>query len=253
MMRCRACGEVNDDGAVFCGNCGSRVGGLSPDEAPAAFSDDAPRRSSALPLLALAVAIALVVVVGAAVYVLRQGSSSAPTPRQPTTVRVPTTTVVTGTAPPHLGGPSTARQQVEAVNAIVQNAIRDRSSMETAIVASRSCRDLVRSARTIEMVMADRRAILQVAGHLDVSKLPNGSQLRDRLVRALNASLQADVIWVPWSDPRDCIPGRAYPPAAKALNRQAHAVKSAFLALWNPLAARTGFSVVPPPTSPGSM
>jgi len=85
------------------------------------------------------------------------------------------------------------------------------------------------------------------ASTLPTAALPGGTQVKSKLMAALDSSLTADRDYLSWARQQlsgGCTPtsqSSAYN-AAFSASRRADAAKQAFVQVWNPLAARYGIA-----------
>jgi hypothetical protein len=206
----------------------------------------------ALPILAACLALLLVGALTALIVLHRSPSTAAQSPRHTVTTPAPLTTVVTQTVTPPTPHVQSARQQVNAVEALILGSIHDRAAIRRAIVNVEACRDLAASERTIRQVTAHRVLTARRAEALDVSQLPRGPQVRTLLVTVLSDSRRADAARIPWSEHRPCVVDRNQPPTAQSLDSVAEDAKYAFLKVWRPVAREYGVPLPAAPTAVGS-
>ena len=139
-----------------------------------------------------------------------------------------------------------ARQQAAVLNKLLDDSAATRSVLAGAIGRAGKCKTLPQAIKGFEQVAQARQNQLARTRNLQVDKLANGERLRATLTEALTASLQVDQVLLRWAQrnqhncrgkPRPAaerVPGRA------AVERRATTAKQKFVALWNPVAKKTG-------------
>ncbi|SEF76966.1 hypothetical protein SAMN05444920_101598 [Nonomuraea solani] len=133
-----------------------------------------------------------------------------------------------------------AQRQAERMEELLSSSSSTRSSLSDAIASATRCeRDGVRSIRDIT---AGRREQLAAARALAVTALPSGTELKDALVDALDASHAADAAFLAWARRHvsaDCAgpvaADRDYQ-AGLAKSETAHKAKTRFSRAWRPIA-----------------
>ncbi|GGV20179.1 hypothetical protein GCM10010182_47520 [Actinomadura cremea] len=119
-------------------------------------------------------------------------------------------------------------EQAGAVDGILEEMGTTRADLGT-VVADEDC-----GVAGLERVLEARRSQLERARALDVSALDNGEQLKDALVRALEASVESNERYVAIA------PGCPSPSEVSDVNRRATDAKSEFVGYWTPIAQEAG-------------
>ncbi|WP_433292974.1 hypothetical protein ACQP2F_29445 [Actinoplanes sp. CA-030573] len=249
-MDCAVCGFANDPSASVCARCNATL--TAPAFVPAGPAPTTPmvypgapqpsgppRRNPLVPILVGVAVVLFLAVIGVGVLLFRQGRGGDP-------VALPSITVTTtpagqaGTAPP------TARQQAEAIDAILDRSAASRAKLNQAIDKVNRCTRLDAALADMRSVGDERNAQIADLDAADVSAIDSG-ELRSTLKSALQAALGADQQFVAWAEPT-VKGGCAETPARKAayaksqaFSKQAQAAKKKFVALWNPVATPLGF------------
>lgn len=249
-MDCAVCGFANDPSAAVCARCNATLtapafvpAGPAPTT-PMAYpgapqQSGPPRRSPLLPILIGVAVVLFLAVIGVGALLLRQSRGTGPVSQPPVAL---TTTPAgrTGKATP------TARQQAEAINAILDRSAASRAKLNQAIDKVNRCTQLGPALAEMRKVGEERTAQIADLDAADVSAIDSG-ELRATLKSALQAALGADQQFVAWAEPavKD---GCADTPArtaayakSQAFSKQAQAAKKKFVALWNPVATPLGF------------
>jgi hypothetical protein len=269
---CSACGTSNAPGAHFCASCGAQLAaGDVPTVGDAARPVPPPPQSAAAPApnsgngrgrdIALWTAIALVgIAIVVALVVALQSRDHGSKPAVPATTQAPpettaatTTTVFRApvtTAPTRLTVPGTTIGQqamLRRLAAIMDDSEIGRTIVHDAIPAGilANCRVSAADAvRSLDAAIANRQSLVTRLDRLDARV---ASPRLVRLLRdALDLSLQADRLFQRWLESNAADSGvpcdRETPDhaAANAVSDQSTIAKRAFLAAYNPQAARAG-------------
>ena len=128
------------------------------------------------------------------------------------------------------------------MNAVLRESAGTFAEVNTAINQVSQCTDVETAAAGIAGAAQARGDQAGEAQALDVSALPEGSELQSLLVQSLQASQASDTEYAQWASQGTavgiptCTPGA--PPAPSQEDEQAGTLKGQFSALWSPLASR---------------
>ncbi len=142
---------------------------------------------------------------------------------------------------PALADPQT---QVNSVEQLLETSAASRPQLAAAINSVMSCADVSGGAQTIETVLQNRQQELTQARQLDLGTVPNGSQIQQALIGALNASVASDTNyenWAQWVSTQPCnghAPSNSDLQDASSTDLAASQAKDAFVSVWNPIAAQ---------------
>lgn len=133
-----------------------------------------------------------------------------------------------------------ARRQAEQLEELLSSSSSSRASLSDAIASATRCEQ--DGVRGIKEITASRRDQLAAAKALSVSALPAGTELKDSLVDALDASHAADAAFLSWA--RRHVGGNCAGPVASDGDYQLGLVKSEtaqkaktrFSRAWRPIA-----------------
>lgn len=117
--------------------------------------------------------------------------------------------------------------QARAVDGLLEEMGATRSDLGTVVVGGCETSGLQR-------VLDARRSQLDEARALDVSALDNGTELKDALVRALEASTESNQRYV------DVSPGCPSDAEVRDVNQRASDAKDEFIGYWTPIAQQAG-------------
>lgn len=120
------------------------------------------------------------------------------------------------------------REQAEAVDGVLADMGSTRSDLGS-VVVDEDC-----SVSGIERVLESRRSQLERARALDVGALDNGAELKDALVRALEASVESNERYAAVA------PGCPSPSEVSDVNQRATDAKNEFVGYWAPIAQEAG-------------
>jgi hypothetical protein len=134
--------------------------------------------------------------------------------------------------------------QADGMNAVLRESAGTFTEVNTAINQVSQCTDVETAAAGIAGAAQARGDQAGEAQALDVSALPEGSELQSLLVQSLQASQASDTEYAQWASQGTtgtdgiptCTPGA--PPAPSQEDEQAGTLKGQFSALWTPLASR---------------
>jgi hypothetical protein len=219
-----------------------------PDAGPPA--SPLPDRRWLRPALA-AVAVAVVIAAVAAGLVVSRHPASghsaagAPpaSPRTPPTASASASPSAASSSP----APSPASQQAIALDTLLASSADARTALHQAVKQVGSCANLDGAASQLRNVVNQRTSEYHRASALTVSALPGGAAVKSALMTALSRSLQADQDYLTWARQQKaggCIPSSqsATYNAAFSTSQRADAAKTAFVQVWNPVAARYGLA-----------
>ncbi|RSN60258.1 hypothetical protein DMH08_21200 [Actinomadura sp. WAC 06369] len=120
------------------------------------------------------------------------------------------------------------REQAQAVDGVLADMGGTRSDLAS-VVADEDC-----SVSGIERVLESRRSQLERARALDVASLDSGAELKDALVRALEASVESNERYAAVA------PGCPSPSEVSDVNQRATDAKNEFVGYWGPIAREAG-------------
>ena len=137
------------------------------------------------------------------------------------------------------------RDQAVAVNRLLAQSTADRDALRSAIADLESCRSIVQATATLQSVVSSRQVLITEAGSLSLDLLPNGTELRSLLYRAMTESASSDRAYASWGtdlEANGCNPSSAVDDpnfqAAQPTDKAAEVLKAHFVVLWDPLATR---------------
>jgi hypothetical protein len=231
----------------FCTRCGQRSG-------PADVFD--PPTNGAHPTaVTLAALLVAAIVVGAAWLVVRSGPSriegagSAGVPAATTGHPTPTPSDPPSSAPNSPTPTNTqAATEAKSVDALLAESSRSRKVITPELSALTAGCHKVHPAtvvRDLQTAIHDRTDVLRQLPAVPMAAIPQGPALRQKLARAMSASVQADRDYLQWAqllassgctstDHSGLVAGN------KVSARQATPAKRAFVKLWNPIAKKYG-------------
>jgi serine/threonine-protein kinase len=144
-------------------------------------------------------------------------------------------------------GPATASRQAAALAALLTSSGAARTALHNAVNQVGSCTNLSGAVSQLQAVVNQRAGQYGRASALPASALPDGPQVKSKLMAALGSSLTADRDYLSWARQQlagGCTPtsrSSAYD-AAFSASQRADAAKQAFVQVWNPVAARYGIA-----------
>jgi hypothetical protein len=187
------------------------------------------QRPSRVPLIAVTIAAVALLGAGAGAFVIiAHPFSSSSTSSTPT----PTTS-----------GPS-EQQAATALNGLLSQSAQDRAVITAAYNDGRACASLASDQSTFKRAAANRQALLNQLGSLQGANTLPSAMLSD-LTNAWQVSIQADNDYAQWISDESTSGCTQQDPsfqAAATPNSEATTDKSAFISLWNPIAAQYGLT-----------
>ena len=144
-------------------------------------------------------------------------------------------------------GPAAASQQAAALATLLTSSGAARTALHNAVNQVGSCTNLSGAVSQLQAVVNQRAGQYGRASALPASALPDGPQVKSKLMAALGSSLTADRDYLSWARQQlagGCTPtsqSSAYD-AAFSASQRADAAKQAFVQVWNPVAARYGIA-----------
>ncbi|WP_157429944.1 hypothetical protein [Actinomadura oligospora] len=158
----------------------------------------------------------------------RAGSTSPATTQE--TSQVTTQGQPSETPSPTASSPSgDLTEQAGKVNSLLDDMSSTRGNLQT--VLTDGC-----ETAGLQRIKGERQSELSTAQGLDVSAVDGGQQLKDALVRALQASVASNAKYIELS------PGCPSDSDVADVNQQATDAKREFIGLWNPVATKAGLS-----------
>jgi hypothetical protein len=230
--------------------------GVRPAGGPSPQPDHSPARW----IIPLALLVIVVLLVGVGV-VLSSGTHKRAVAGSSTTPTVPsgprssdpsgpsssagsaTASEATGT-PQRSGTPtaSLAAQQARTVDALLRRSATARAAITAALNAIGKCEVTARDRAALQQAISTRQGLEQELSSTTFSGLPAGQQMAAHLRQAWELSISADEKYLGWSySQAACLGSTEKDPnqvAGDDLSGRATKAKKAFLALWNPIAAR---------------
>jgi serine/threonine protein kinase len=143
--------------------------------------------------------------------------------------------------------PATAPEQAAALGALLTSSAAARTALHNAVTQVGGCTNLSGAVSQLQAVVNRRAGQVDRASTLPTAALPGGTQVKSKLMAALDSSLTADRDYLTWARQQltgGCTPtsqSSAYN-AAFSASRRADAAKEAFVQVWNPVAARYGIA-----------
>ncbi|MGH9130851.1 MAG: hypothetical protein ACRDWV_04085 [Acidimicrobiales bacterium] len=167
-------------------------------------------------------------------------SRAAPTAKS-TTATLPPVTTPSTTASAAATSSLTRHQVANRISAMLATSALDRQTVVAAAAELQSCSNPPGAREQFDALASRRQQLLTELQTLDVTPLKRGGVVKQDLQAAWSASLGADHAYATWASEviGDCTPG--YDPNAadvNSYNRAATQAKTAFVAAWNPVAAR---------------
>lgn len=198
---------------------------LSPEpwSEPAIWQPPVQPKKSRLPYFLGTAGVVLLIGVALGIVFWPSGSN---TPTPPPAATQPSTRPVetAGTQTEDTGDFDT---QAKAVNDLLDDMHSTRTDLGT--VVTEDC-----PVSGLESVLDARQSQLEKARELEVGALDNGTQMRDALVRALEASTESNRRYL------DVAPGCPSEGEVADVNQRASSAKSEFIGYWTPIAERAG-------------
>ncbi|GAA1807009.1 hypothetical protein [Actinomadura chokoriensis] len=204
---------------------------LSPEPwaEPAIWQPPKPPGKSRLPYFLGAAGVVLLIGVALGIVFWPSGSSgpenppAAVRPSAPSSQGTVSETGETGATE----GTGDADAQAGAVNDLLDDMGRTRSDLGT--VVEEGC-----TSSGLQRILDERSGQLEKARALDVGALDNGTQMKDALVRALEASTESNQRYL------DVAPGCPSDDEVSDVNSRASNAKSEFIGYWTPIAEKAG-------------
>lgn len=134
------------------------------------------------------------------------------------------------------GASEAAKEQADKVNGLLDSMATTRGDLGTVVTGGCQISGL-------ERVRDDRQEQLRTARSLEVAELNNGTELKDALVKALEASVQSNQTYL------DHAPGCPPESAVSGINAEASGAKDEVIRHWGPIAEQLGL----PSRSAGSI
>ncbi len=215
-----------------------------------------PRRRPGVIMLALAVAaVAIAAAVAIGVALPHRSTPGTPAVSSPTASSPAASSPVL--SPAATSAPSSestlASRQAAAVNNLLSSSAATLKALQGAVSEVFNCTNLSSAVRQIQNVVNQRSTEYNQASALSTSALANGATVRSDLIAALRNSLDADKDFLTWAQQQlnpGCTPtaqSSAYNAAYNA-SQQAGASKSAFIQVWDLIAAQYGIEQKSPGT-----
>ena len=134
------------------------------------------------------------------------------------------------------------------MNSLLQDSSNSRTSVESRVQEVQNCSDIADGTSGLQQVVSERSTELSEADNLSTGAMPNGAALKSDLIGAIKNSLDADNDFLSWAQGVGSCSGSAPEDSnyQAAMNASSTAVsyKNDFVALWNPIAQRQGFSTL---------
>jgi hypothetical protein len=227
-------------------------GGSAGTPPPNAFSTSPGPSEKKRPNPFVWVAVGLAVLLAGVAVVIAVGSSHSHTAVvsvthvQKTTNHSQGTTVTTQTtAPPSTTSPAQSLAQGEAstLSGLLAQSANDRSAIVAAVSAIANCGDLQTAEGTLTASATSRQSLLQQLQSLNLSSVPNSTELIEYLTAAWNNSIASDQSYAGWAS--DEINDGCTINDDSDLNYQnaqgsdsmSTSNKASFAAVWNPVAS----------------
>ncbi|MGK5641250.1 hypothetical protein ACSNOK_23480, partial [Streptomyces sp. URMC 126] len=138
--------------------------------------------------------------------------------------------------------------QAKALDALLRDSGGSRGAVIRAVDATRSCKDLGKSAGDLRDAARDRNGLVDRLRKTPVDKLPGHADLTAQLTKAWQSSASADSHYAAWADQvggkHGCHKGHARPSkealAGDRASGEATAAKKRAADLWKPIAKKYG-------------
>ncbi|GAA2156306.1 hypothetical protein [Actinomadura napierensis] len=138
------------------------------------------------------------------------------------------------------------KEQAEAMSAVLNASVDARRVLAGALSRTGKCKDMPTAIQGFQQAVQRRQNQLTRTRQLQVAQLTKGEQLQTSLAQALQASLQVDQLLLNWARQSGAHchgkpkPNAAHVPGRAQGERRATLAKQRFVALWNPVAKKTG-------------
>lgn len=197
-----------------------------PWSEPAIWQPPAPPKKSRAPYFLAAAGVVLLLGVALGIVFWPSGPE---TPAGPPAAGTPSTPQSQGAVPQteESAGGGDLDAQAKAVDGLLAEMGTTRSDLGSVVVAGCGTSGLQR-------VLDARKAQLDKARALEVTALDNGTQMKDALVRALEASSESNQRYL------DAAPGCPSDSDVADVNQRASDAKNEFIGYWTPIAQQAG-------------
>ena len=200
------------------------------------------------PVLAVGAAVVVAAAVVSGVALSGRSAPAHPAAATPSpAASSPSPSAASPSATSSPSGPAAASQQAAALAALLTSSGAARTALHNAVNQVGSCTNLSGAVGQLQAVVNQRAGQYGRASALPASALPDGPQVKSKLMAALGSSLTADRDYLSWARQQlagGCTPASqssAYD-AAFSASQRADAAKQAFVQVWNPVAARYGIA-----------
>lgn len=200
---------------------------------PAIWQPPAPAKKSKRPYVLLAAGAVVLAAVALGIVFWPSGSgNTAGTTGGPTTDQQSQTLGSTGNPS---GSPTTTSsgpdlvKQAGRVDSLLSEMETTRSDLGTVVAGGCGTAGLQR-------IRGQRQEQLEKARALETGALDNGTELKDALVRALEASVESNQRYL------DAAPGCPSDDEVQSINQQASDAKNEFIRYWGPIASKVGLT-----------
>jgi serine/threonine protein kinase len=200
------------------------------------------------PVLAVGAAVVVAAAVVSGVALSGRSAPAHPAAATPSpAASSPSPSAASPSATSSPSGPAAASQQAAALAALLTSSGAARTALHNAVNQVGSCTNLSGAVGQLQAVVNQRAGQYGRASALPASALPDGPQVKSKLMAALGSSLTADRDYLSWARQQlasGCTPtsqSSAYD-AAFSASQRADAAKQAFVQVWNPVAARYGIA-----------
>jgi serine/threonine-protein kinase len=224
-----------------------------PDPAGPDPAGPDPRRSARRirvrgPVLAAGAVVVVAAAVVSGVVLSGRSAPAHPAAATPTpAASSPSPTLSSPSAAASPTAPVTASQQAAALKELLTSSAAARTALHNAVTQVGACTNLPGAVSELQAVVNRRAGQYDRASTLPTAALPDGTQVKSKLLAALGSSLTADRDYLSWARQQltgGCTPtsqSSAYN-AAFIASQRADAAKQAFVLVWNPVATRYGIA-----------
>ncbi|WP_433476629.1 hypothetical protein ACQPZP_06005 [Spirillospora sp. CA-142024] len=196
-----------------------------PWSEPAIWQPPAPPKRSNLPYFLAAAGVVLLIGLAAGIVLWPSGSDTPPAATSPSAVESQGASPATENTSTGTNGDLEA--QAGAVDKLLADMGATRSELGTVVTSGCPVDGLQR-------ILDARKNQLEQARALEVSALDNGTQMKDALVRALEASTESNQRYL------DGAPGCPSEGEVADVNQRASSAKNEFIGYWTPIAEKAG-------------